>query len=82
MLNIKKYPNSQVFIFDKGGSARILTYAVGGTFFDLGVDNLTFQPLRGIGILKDNLEEEERKMKSSKRKKMEVFFLNLINKKY
>ena len=52
----KKYPNSQVFIFDKGGSARILTYAIGETFFDLGVDNLTFQPLRGIGILKNNLE--------------------------
>ena len=69
----KKYPNSQVFIFDKGGSARILTYAVGGTFFDLGVDNLTFQPLRGIGILKDNLEEEERKMKSSKEKNGGIF---------
>ena len=69
----KKYPNSKVFIFDKGGSARILTYAVGGTFFDLGVDNLTFQPLRGIGILKDNLEEEERKMKSSKEKNGGIF---------
>ena len=69
----KKYPNSQVFIFDKGGSARVLTYAVGGTFFDLGVDNLTFQPLRGIGILKDNLEEEERKMKSSKEKNGGIF---------
>lgn len=69
----KKYPNSQVFIFDKGGSARILTYAVGGTFFDLGVDNLTFQPLRGIGILKDNLEEEERKMKSLKEKNGGIF---------
>ena len=69
----KKYPNSQVFIFDKGGSARILTYAIGGTFFDLGVDNLTFQPLRGIGILKNNLDKEEREIKSLKEKKGEIF---------
>ena len=69
----KKYPNSQVFIFDKGGSARILTYAIGGTFFDLGVDNLTFQPLRGIGILKNNLDEDEKKIRSLKEKNGEVF---------
>lgn len=69
----KKYPDSQVFIFDKGGSARILTYAIGGTFFDLGVDNLTFQPLRSIGIMKSNLEEEERKIKSLKEKNGEKF---------
>ncbi|MEJ6457850.1 ATPase [Fusobacterium nucleatum] len=69
----KKYPNSQVFIFDKGGSARILTYAIGETFFDLGVDNLTFQPLRGIGILKNNLDEDEKKIRSLKEKNGEVF---------
>ena len=69
----KKYPNSQVFIFDKGGSARILTYAVGGTFFDLGVDNLTFQPLRAIGVIQERIDEEENRIKSLKEKKGEEF---------
>lgn len=79
----KKYPDSQIFIFDKGGSARILTYAVGGSFFDLGVDNLTFQPLRNIGILKenipDNLSEEELKKimeKEKTRANMELEWAN------
>lgn len=41
-----KYTNAQIFAFDKGGSARVLTIASGGKFYDLGADNLRFQPLR------------------------------------
>ncbi|MFC6842321.1 conjugal transfer protein TrbE [Xanthomonas theicola] len=51
----RRYPNAQIYVFDKGGSSRILTEAVGGTFYDLGAvgtDGKTpryaFQPLRRI----------------------------------
>lgn len=46
--SFKKYADSQVFIFDKGGSTRVLTTAIGGKFYDLGRDNLSFQPLAKI----------------------------------
>ena len=47
-LNFRKYKDNQILIFDKGGSSRVLTAGVGGKFFDLGVDNIAFQPLRNI----------------------------------
>ena len=34
----RRYPNSQVYCFDKGGSSRALTLAVGGDFYHLGAD--------------------------------------------
>ena len=44
-----RYPGAQVYIFDKGGSSRILTAGVGGRFFDLGASNSpSFQPLARI----------------------------------
>ena len=46
-----KYPNSNVFIFDKAGSSRALTLAVGGNFYNLaaeGSKELSFQPLAHI----------------------------------
>ena len=44
-----KYKNAQVFIFDKGRSARAATLAMQGAHYDLGVANaLTFQPLKSI----------------------------------
>lgn len=43
-----KYTNSQVINFDKGGSTRILTQGIGGKFYDLGADNIRFQPLRNV----------------------------------
>lgn len=48
----RRYKNAQVYIFDKGGSARTLTYAVGGSYFDLGADegSLNFQPLSNIDV--------------------------------
>lgn len=51
--NWKKYKNSKVIVFDKGGSSRVLTAAVGGKFYDLGKDELSFQPLANV----DNPEE-------------------------
>ena len=44
----KKYKDSQVFIFDKGGSSRVLTTAIKGKFYDLGTDQLGFQPLANV----------------------------------
>lgn len=45
-----RYGSAQVYIFDKGGSARVLTQALGGTHFDLGAEGetLSFQPLAAI----------------------------------
>lgn len=44
----RKYKNAKVFIFDKGASSRILTLGVGGNFFDLGNNDVAFQPLSNI----------------------------------
>lgn len=47
-----RYPNGQVYIFDKGGSSRVLTAGLGGDFYDLGSgggkNGLAFQPLFGV----------------------------------
>ena len=50
----KKY-NSRVIFFDKGGSSRVLTRAVGGKFYNIGKDQISFQPLRYIN--KDSEKE-------------------------
>jgi len=48
----RRYPEAQVYIFDKGGSARTLTLGVGGHFYDVGsaeeAGGLAFQPLAEI----------------------------------
>lgn len=45
----RRYPGAQVVIFDKGGSSRVLTLGVAGTFYDLGAhDSPSFQPLARI----------------------------------
>jgi len=45
----QRYPDAQVYIFDKGGSSRILTTAVGGRFYDLGSSSSpSFQPLARV----------------------------------
>ena len=48
-LQFSRYPNAQVFIFDKGGSARATTLAMNGAHHTLGrAAALSFQPLREI----------------------------------
>lgn len=56
-----KYKNAKVFIFDKGASSKVPTYANGGIFYDLGIDDISFQPLRALGKLDDKVltEDEE-----------------------
>jgi type IV secretion system protein VirB4 len=49
-----RYEGCQVYLFDKGRSARATILGLGGDFFDLGADDaLGFQPLADI----DNAEE-------------------------
>jgi type IV secretion system protein VirB4 len=43
-----RYPNAQVFAFDKGHSLFALCKAAGGRFYDIGEGGLSFQPLRDI----------------------------------
>jgi type IV secretion/conjugal transfer VirB4 family ATPase len=63
-LQFRRYNNAQIFIFDKGASARVSTLLVGGEFYPLGeeadpqendsdaagkqVTNIAFQPLADI----------------------------------
>lgn len=46
-----KYPDNQIFFFDKDRSSMVLTKAIGGRFYNLGEENLSFQPLRNIDIV-------------------------------
>lgn len=49
-LQFRRYAHAQVFVFDKGASARCATLALGGTWYELGLDgDLAFQPLRDVG---------------------------------
>ncbi|HVT25477.1 MAG TPA: conjugal transfer protein TrbE [Rhizomicrobium sp.] len=48
-MQFRRYLNSQVYIFDKGKSARAATLALGGAHHELGSDGtLAFQPLAHI----------------------------------
>jgi len=53
-MQFRRYPGAQVYIFDKGNSARAATLAMGGSHHVLGAGgSLAFQPLRSI----DNVSE-------------------------
>ena len=64
--NFRAVPDGQVFFFDKGYSAFVLTKALGGQHLDLGEDEVPLQPLARIddetdrmklqGLLEDWLE--------------------------
>lgn len=45
-----KYAGAKLFIFDKGASSRAITAALGGNFYNIGLEEkqLSFQPLAGI----------------------------------
>ena len=48
-LQFRRYPHAQVYVFDKGGSARAAVLAMGGRHHALGIGGaLAFQPLRHI----------------------------------
>lgn len=50
-----KYPGARVYILDKGRSARQLTMAVGGKYFEPGTSSVTFQPLEHLETYEDKL---------------------------
>ncbi|EHK54543.1 conjugal transfer protein TrbE, partial [Allomesorhizobium alhagi] len=48
-LQFRRYPGAQVYLFDKGNSARTATLAMGGEHHALGADgSFAFQPLRNM----------------------------------
>ncbi|MGH1350235.1 MAG: conjugal transfer protein TrbE [Methyloligellaceae bacterium] len=48
-LQFRKYPNAQIFFFDKGKSAKAAVLAMGGQSFEPGAtEQVCFQPLRRI----------------------------------
>ncbi|MCI7224331.1 MAG: ATPase [Fusobacterium gastrosuis] len=61
-----KYPSARVYFFDKDASSRVLTYSMGGKFHDLGEDELTFQPLKGIGKIQENIDKNLGEIKNRK----------------
>ena len=75
-----KYKDSRVYFFDKDASSRVLTYAVGGEFHDLGNDELSFQPLANIEIVEEKewaygwileiLEQENIKVSPTQKEKI------------
>lgn len=50
-----KYTGSQVIIIDKGKSARQLTMAVGGRYYEPGTGRIAFQPLERLETQEDIL---------------------------
>lgn len=67
-----KYEKARVFIFDKGASSKVATYANGGIFYDLGIDNISFQPFKGLGKLNDEILSEEEEEKEKIRRNIEL----------
>ena len=50
-LQFQRYEGAQVFIFDKGASARAVTLALDGAYYDLGSSSdLAFQPLKDLPL--------------------------------
>lgn len=64
----RRYQEAQVYVFDKGGSCKVLTLAIGGDYYDLGStqdndagsDNrLSFQPLARVHEAAERLWAQE-----------------------
>jgi type IV secretion system protein VirB4 len=57
-LNFRALPGGQIFFFDKGYSAFVLTRALGGQHLDLGEDRVPLQPLARIDDPIDRMKLE------------------------
>ena len=76
--NFRAVPDGQLFFFDKGYSAYVLTKALGGQHLDLGEDEVPLQPLARIddetdrmklqGLLEDWLELQGVRLVPNQRK--------------
>jgi type IV secretion system protein TrbE len=58
-VNFRFVPDSQIFFFDKGRSAYVLTQAMGGTHLDLGEDEVPLQPLARIDEPADRMQTQD-----------------------
>src|SRR6202022_3575639 len=54
--NARAVPDGQIFFFDKGYSAFVLTNALGGQHLDLGEDEVPLQPLARIDHETDRMK--------------------------
>ena len=54
--NFRAIPDGQVFFFDKGYSAYVLTKALGGQHLDLGEDEVPLQPLARVDDETDRMK--------------------------
>jgi type IV secretion system protein VirB4 len=54
--NFRAVPENQIFFFDKGYSAFVLTMALGGQHLDLGEDEVPLQPLARIDDETDRMK--------------------------
>ena len=57
--NFRFIPNSQIFFFDKGYSAYVLTKALGGAHLDLGEEEVPLQPLAHIDDPVDRMQTQD-----------------------
>jgi type IV secretion system protein VirB4 len=55
-LSFRAMPDGQLFFFDKGFSAFVLTKALGGQHLDLGEDDIPLQPLARIDETSDRMK--------------------------
>jgi type IV secretion system protein TrbE len=58
-VNFRFVPNSQIFFFDKGRSAFVLTRALGGEYLDLGEEEIPLQPLAHIDDPADRMQTQD-----------------------
>jgi type IV secretion system protein VirB4 len=86
----RRYAGAQVFVFDKGGSARAAIRSMGGECFDLGAETMpAFQPLARIDDPKERaialdwviglLEQEEAQQSPELKEKLWSALNNLSN---
>jgi type IV secretion system protein TrbE len=54
--NFRAIPDGQIFFFDKGYSAFVLTHALGGQHLDLGEDYVPLQPLARVDDPTDRMQ--------------------------
>src|SRR3546814_9832670 len=83
-LQFRRYAGAQLYIFDKGWSARAAVLAMGGAHHSLGLaaegsGELSFQPLRDIDAARS--EEHTSELQSLMRTSYAVFFLKKKNNK-
>lgn len=74
-LQFLRYPQAQIFVFDKGGSFLASTLGVNGAYYDLGAQHLqglVFQPLANIEKQEERIWASEWLLDLLKNEKIEI----------